>query len=659
VHDLNITIGYSKFSLEKQMRFLYKCNMILTVEIAKAYLNYQESYEGDVSDISEYSELGEGAAEHLVTLEQVLYLKLRQISEDDSRILLKHKGGLNLDSTLLELSDDAAEILARYEGDLNLANVLVGKRGKCALANRKNLLEENEWHSYVTVIDEEWVNSYDPENESYDLKYLANASIAKLLVARSKDEHADEIPLGSFNYYSVEALKEIAKYDGELFFNWGQKYDLNGGTWTDEHFEALSTSTARLHLFCGGLGEDPDKAISAKQLNALRNLDLNLEYITIINDDCYEAIKGREGETLWMENLDVISPRIAEALSTVKGVMLGDLNNLKALENLCGPHSLIENLDLKIKYINEEIATVLAEFSGCLTLSNVMHFTENAAKILGNRKGSLKLIGNSILVEGAGLESLVKHPDSPDWPGDDLYDENDEWVREVSWGEAVNQVIEESDVKIDADDYRGIPERPLISDAALKKIVSNSNTLGADLGSIRLLQDGQAEILASARNCVYLGVCHLTDEQVDILLNTKAEISLSNLTAVSEASVKKLIRSQKVNELGGDLAIALQKYQNCGEDLDNDVDDEEENDVVSDVYFSYGRLKTRLSSDISPTGSPIDLLDSIEERIKDGGFPCRLAKIESLLGEFFIACVEDRDTSDIKSKIDELYWSRD
>ena len=67
--------------------------MILTAEIAKAYLNYQESYEGEVSEISGYSELGEGAAEHLVTLEQVLYLKLRQISEDDSRILLKHKGG--------------------------------------------------------------------------------------------------------------------------------------------------------------------------------------------------------------------------------------------------------------------------------------------------------------------------------------------------------------------------------------------------------------------------------------------------------------------------------------------------------------------------------------------------------------------------------------
>ncbi|MDB4524526.1 hypothetical protein N9208_06415, partial [Akkermansiaceae bacterium] len=162
---------------------------------------------------------------------------------------------------------------------------------------------------------------------------------------------------------------------------------------------------------------------------------------------------------------------------------------------------------------------------------------------------------------------------------------------------------------------------------------------------------------ASSKDDVALGVCHLTDEQVDILLKIRAGISLSNLRAASEASVKKLIRSQKVNELGGDLAIARQEYQNSGEDLDNDVDDEEENDVVGDIYFDYGRLKARLSSDTSSLGGPMDLLDNIEERIKGGGFPYRLAKIESLLGEFFIACVEDRDTSDIKGKIDDLFWN--
>ncbi|MDB4408146.1 hypothetical protein N9150_02895 [Akkermansiaceae bacterium] len=631
--------------------------MILSKKVAQDYLEYCNTYEGEIDDISEYTELGEGSAALLANLDESLYLKLRQLSEDDARVFLKHKKGLSLSGSLLRLSEDAAEILARYEGELNLSNVLVGERGKVALAGRDNVLKEEEWHSYVTVIDDEWVSSYDPETESGEQKYLASASTAKLLVARLGEEDADEIPLGSFNYYSVDALKEIAKHDDDLFFNWGEKYDLNGGQWTDEHFEALGAATGRLHLFCGGLGEDPGKAISANQLAALRKQHLNLEYVTVLNDDCYEAIKGREGETLWMESMDVITPRIAEALSTVKGVRVGEVTNLEALKNLCGPHSLVEDLVLKTKYIDEPIASILANFNGFLLLSDVMYITEDAAKILGNRAGSLFLEGESVLVEGVGLESLMKHHDSPDWPEGDLYDKDEEWVRAIPWGEMVNQVIEESDVKVNSeDDYSWVetPERPMITDAALKKMMSNK---AGDLSSIRILQGGQAEIIASSKDDVALGVCHLTDEQVDILLKIRAGISLSNLRAASEASVKKLIRSQKVNELGGDLAIARQEYQNSGEDLDNDVDDEEENDVVGDIYFDYGRLKARLSSDTSSLGGPMDLLDNIEERIKGGGFPYRLAKIESLLGEFFIACVEDRDTSDIKGKIDDLFWN--
>ena len=335
------------------------------------------------------------------------------------------------------------------------------------------------------------------------------------------------------------------------------------------------------------------------------------------------------------------------------------MSNPESLGKLLGSGSLVESLSLGTKYIDGDLAAALSGFGGNLNLRDVVYLTEDAARLLGQKSGGLEMAGDSsILVEGHGLEALLQHPDASSWPETESYDEEGEWTGSVPWAQSVNQVIEEGDVKEHRDEdedygWIDIPGRPLITDDALRKVISLGQ---GGLESIRFITDEQAEIISSAKEMVHLGVCRLTDSQVDILLKIRACISLSDLRDVSEGGARKLIRSEKVVELGGGLGIAKQR-QAEDEGENEDYAEEENNDGMDDVYFNYGRLKQRLAAGGVNMGSPSDLLDEMESDIKGKGFPRRAAMIEFLLGEFFLACVEDRDTSEIKEKIDELFWN--
>ncbi|MDB4311572.1 hypothetical protein N9974_00640 [bacterium] len=641
-------------------------DMILTAKLARDYANYVETYEGDVDDISEYSHLGEGAAEVLSKIDESFYLKLREISESDAEFFLAHKSGLNFSGSLLKLSDETAEILSRYEGDLSLDKVLVGDRGKKALKSRKQVQDESEWHAYLTVIDEESVRAYDPESEEMDearmsgLMYLESPTAARALVTAAAEESPAEgdAPyshmLGSFNYYSVEALREIAAHKGALAFDWGEKLDVNGERWSDEHFEALGNCSGPISLYCGGLGEEPEEAITAKQLMNFRQQDLTLEYITALTDDCHDSIKGRSG-SLSMSNFGNVSPRIAEALSTISQLELGDVSNPESLSKLLGSGSLVENLSLGTKYIDGELGAVLSKYGGHLDLVDVVYLAEDAAGLLGQKPGGLEMPSayTSIFVEGQGLEALLQHSDSSTWPETDSYDEEGEWKGSKPWAQSINHITEESDVE-GVRSVIEMPDRPLITDDALRKVISLGH---GELESIRFITDEQAEIISSAKEMVHLGVCRLTDSQIDILLKIRACISLSYLRDVSEGGARKLIGSEKVVELGGGLGVAKQRHAEDESEADNEEFVEEEDNDWNDVYFNYGRLKQRLAAGGVNMGSPSDLLDEMESDIKSKGFPRRAAMIEFLLGEFFLACVEDRDTSEIKEKIDELFWN--
>ncbi|MCH2026111.1 MAG: hypothetical protein MK172_10240 [Verrucomicrobiales bacterium] len=649
--------------------------MTLTAKIAQAYADYQETYEGEISDISEYTDLGEGAAQILSGIKECLYLGLKELSEPDAEILLRHKDGLNFNGSLMKISNEAAKILSRYEGELGLNQVHVGEEGKQALKGRQNVQDESEYHSYLTVIDEKWIKAYDPESDDCEYTYLESPTAAKMLVdaAMQADSEEDYNPhahlLGQIIYCSVEALRELANYPGGLDMSWRQRFDVSGARWTDEHFEALGHCAGPLSLVCGGVGEEPDEAITAKQLGMLRDQDLTLEYITALTDDCYDSIKGRSG-SLSMYNFGNVSPRVAEALSTVKNLDLGEVSNCESLNRLLGPDSLIENLSLRTKYIDGEIATVLAAYGGNLDLRAVIYLTEDAAKCLGQKKGGLEMPGDedtSILVEGNGTEALLQHPDSGNWPETEVYDEDGEWVETIPWAQSVNQVIEEGDVKIskegegdDENTYVEMPSRPMITDDALKKVIAAKSQ---DLCRIRFISDQQAAIISSLKaHWVDLGVCRLTDEQIDSLLKIRATISLRYLRDVSENGARKLIRSNKVVELGGKLGEAKEKHENDPDkentdDEENTDGEEETDDTAGDVYFNLGRIRSRMYSGDTHMGGPEDLLDEIESDIKSGDFPHKDAMLESLLAEFVMACVENKDTSSIKEKIAEIFWN--
>ena len=172
---------------------------------------------------------------------------------------------------------------------------------------------------------------------------------------------------------------------------------------------------------------------------------------------------------------------------------------------------------------------------------------------------------------------------------------------------------------------------------------------------MRSITDEQAIIISGAKEHTDLGVLKLNDQQIDSLLKIKSTISLSNLVDVSNDGALKLINSKKVVHLEGELG---RKKANIESDIYSDESDVDDDETSNNVYFNYGRLKSRLESGDTTLGGPLDLLEEIENEIKSGSFPYKSAKIEYLLGKFFLACAEGKDTSSIKEEIEEFFWEQ-
>ena len=294
-----------------------------------------------------------------------------------------------------------------------------------------------------------------------------------------------------------------------------------------------------------------------------------------------------------------------------------------------------------------------------MKLNGAIYISQNAAKLLSEKIGSLDFGHvDSIYIENNGAEYLEQHPDSANWPEEEIYDEDGEWKNTISWVQNVNKIIEEDDIIFhNEDDYSWCekPDRPLISDTALKKLISEKQ---GDLQCLRSITDEQAIIISGAKEHTDLGVLKLNDQQIDSLLKIKSTISLSNLVDVSNDGALKLINSKKVVHLEGELG---RKKANIEADIysdESDDEDDEDDETSNNVYFNYGRLKSRLESGDTTLGGPLDLLEEIENEIKSGSFPYKSAKIEYLLGKFFLACAEGKDTSSIKEEIEEFFWEQ-
>ena len=128
--------------------------MELTKEIASEYKNYLETYEGDISEISNYTRLGEGAALVLSEIDESLNIGINELSEGDAETLIQHKSGLYFESKLFKASTNVVEILVKYDGELQFNQLLVSDDGKAILDKR----DDSEYYNYVTNCNEAFVN---------------------------------------------------------------------------------------------------------------------------------------------------------------------------------------------------------------------------------------------------------------------------------------------------------------------------------------------------------------------------------------------------------------------------------------------------------------------------------------------------------------------
>jgi hypothetical protein len=153
-----------------------------------------------------------------------------------------------------------------------------------------------------------------------------------------------------------------------------------------------------------------------------------------------------------------------------------------------------------------------------------------------------------------------------------------------------------------------------------------------------------------------LGVCELSDENAQTLAGTsRTSLSFSNLDTLSDTALKAFAKRKGQTHFDNrSLSDKVEKVEEAQSDEDHS---EYESSAAVDVAFDLGRLRQRISSGSNVMGGPEGLLDSIEESIKEKGYPLKDAQMEAWIGHFLVQCANGDDTTEAKKMICDHFWA--
>jgi len=230
---------------------------------------------------------------------------------------------------------------------------------------------------------------------------LETASLRTITVEDAKKFSQDTsgaLPLDALSTLSLEAARELAKYDGWLSLN-GLKEISDGAA------VALGQHKGALHL--NGLTKVSDGAANALAGN---RGELSLNGLTAISDESARALAKHTGGRLMLKGLTTLSSEAGKALAGRKGggptyqTVLDGLTSLtpEAAAALAGthPHNWRGELPA-FKTIPVEVAQALAKRQGGLSMPGLTSLSDDAAKAIGGKlEGNLSRL-TSLTVEAA------------------------------------------------------------------------------------------------------------------------------------------------------------------------------------------------------------------------------------------------------------------
>jgi hypothetical protein len=615
-------------------------------DTALAYKKYCSDWEGDVSQIDDYNSLGEGAAEVLSSIDDSLRLGVSSLSLEDAKLLAQNKESISF-SRLLTLDEASASALVQCKGDLYFDAVMTSSKGEEILKKKCDYI------SFVRKLDENCLKKL--YSDDFDHAVLLDDPdivdrVLEQCVKISESEGYEIDPWSKVIYFSPEALHAIASHhpaEQALDFSWGCRKDTSGAPWDRRHIEALSAFKGdEIHL-----NSDAD-TLPPENLGLLSRYSLLLNSIGALGDEYSDILIGWKGSELNLENV-TLSPTTAAAIasSSVEILRMSQSPcNAEILKTLCASTSL-ERLEVTIPKVAREIAEAVAGFKGQISL-NGSYVNSEAASILVEASCQIELFTSeySCYADEETIAILEKLPGADEW--EPTYVGEDE----LEWKDRCRLVLDLE--KIKDEDFYSHEQYPRISNEALEYFVSESE-LGFGLDSILVLDPGQATILSKLEDedrYIRLGVCELSYEDAQTLAGTcRTTLSFSNLDTLSDTALKAFAKRKGQTHFDNrSLSDKVEKVEEAQSDEDHS---EYESSAAGDVAFDLGRLRQRISSGSNVMGGPEGLLDSIEESIKEKGYPLKDAQMEAWIGHFLVQCANGDDTTEAKKMICDHFWA--
>ena len=623
----------------------------LTKETALEYKKYCESYEGDVNSISDYETLEEGVAEVLGSIDGRIELSISSLTAQDAAFLAKNTKGISFDG-IIEIDTATAKALVATTGDLFFSGVIANGEAQDVIR------EKVEWCNFIRRIDSSYLTEIESIiQESGDCSEMAgeciltDAGLVESLynICEKNDLDPGEVFLDRTCYFSAEALRAIAENHDpghSLDISWGRRYDEKGRIWGRDHIEALA-------VFRGEeikLNSDSD-TLTPENLSLLSKFSLLVNSTGDFGDEYSKTFENWKGYAFTIDNNASITPSVARAIANSgMSTFINDhsIASNEVLKELC-QGSNIEHLILNIPFLGKEQATLILAWEGIGINTNSRHVTKSAASILQDVKCSIFPFHTdtsmSIYADEETIKLLENVPEIERiencWVGED----------ELKWQDRCRLVLDKETV-ID-EDFGDHSIYPRIATDVIEEFVSDSES-ELSLEGLLIFDEGQVELLSAIEDqrSITLSVCRLLDREAEVLASIrKAHLFFNNLTEVTPKGFAALKKRK-----------AWTRFEYDGLQVDSTVEDDsrvEENsdaDGIEAVSFNLGRLRARLWQEQSVLGGPEELLESIEQAIRENGLSRNFAMQEAWIGRFLLNCVDGEDTSTARKAIEDLYW---
>jgi len=617
---------------------------LLSAEAARDWVKH--GWSSDVN-LDQITHLAPGAAAVLATSDREISLSNLQHLDDDSAVALSsHKGKESLSlSGLRQMSEKAALALSKHSGDLFFSYVHTSVTGMQALKSHRCFKDDDYdcQHWFMKLCTQEMARNFAEDPNEVDLGELGEFQGfepgAAAIYAKAKRE---SLFLGEIRFLSEEDAKALSSFPGKISF--GQ-----GCSMSPEVMRALGNHRGGLRL---GIDTVEENVLSYFKDSG----DLDLWCVRSLNAKDLDPLRNRKGN-LGLGSINEIDDATADILSSVEGDL--DLENLLRLNNSgfssLGKHKGL--LRIGVYIIDKEKASLLIPHRGPLEFTNLKFILPDAAQILSTFPSNTEIVMlslNRVTMPFTSIEALKKHADyDSEWVGNGILDKE----------------IAELKNKPDLGPQRLLGEG---AEIVLMKAQESEDDKNLYLDSILAISDLAAENISKFRGTIDLGVYELTDSAAVALSKHRGTLSLRFLHKISKEGAKALSlhKDLHVSEhyLSPELYRIVTKAESSNgssSESEQDVDDSESTSkddektpekLTQSIHFNLGRFRARYDAAGSRMGGFKDLLDEIEEAVKAGA-DLSFLKTEQLIVDFLVACQKGEDTSEIRKKIDDSFWT--